>query len=124
MAQRTSILAVLYLCFWVSSGSAQGTTGSVSGTVRDQQGAVVPGATVRAVNEENGNLDFSAEKGFQIRENLRAVSGGILQWNEPGQLRAANTHLFSGDFLSPLAGVIINTVTPARQIQFGLKLLF
>jgi hypothetical protein len=35
-----------------------------------------------------------------------------------------NTTVFSGTTISPSAGLITNTVTTSRQIQFGLKLIF
>ena len=43
--------AVLY---WLSLANAQVTTGTILGTVKDQTGAVLPGATVTATNAETG----------------------------------------------------------------------
>ena len=56
MMRKFSVLAAM--CFFVcrAQSNAQGTTGSIWGTVKDQQGAVVVGATVGAVNEETGMM--------------------------------------------------------------------
>src|SRR5438445_5318956 len=60
MTRKLSLLVAT--CFFLcrAQGNAQGTTGSIWGTVRDQQGAVVPGATIRAVNEETGMMRTAA----------------------------------------------------------------
>src|SRR4051812_30537765 len=39
-----------------SVAAAQGVTGTVSGTVKDTQGAVVPGATVTLISQSKGTL--------------------------------------------------------------------
>src|SRR5262245_35351298 len=54
MRSRTIVEALLILLFCTSLASAQTATGSANGTVTDPTGAVVPGATVRLVNEGTG----------------------------------------------------------------------
>jgi Carboxypeptidase regulatory-like domain len=48
------VAAVLLACSWVLPASAQITTGTVSGSLKDAQGAVVPGATVTLVSAARG----------------------------------------------------------------------
>jgi hypothetical protein len=63
----------------------------------------------RIAVSERMNLQFRAEC-FNVQN--RANFG------------APNTTVFSGTTVSPSAGLIGNTVTTSRQIQFGLKLIF
>src|SRR5438105_6609736 len=51
VAFRLTILA-LVLCAGLSAASAQETTGSINGTVKDTTGAVVKGATVTITDED------------------------------------------------------------------------
>jgi hypothetical protein len=51
---RASLLFLLILFSVTDKMGAQMTTGTVSGTVRDQSGAVMPGASVSATNVETG----------------------------------------------------------------------
>ena len=56
MTRRCSLLlkTLLLLVFVVANAFAQGTQGSISGTVFDATGGVLPGATVRLLNEGTG----------------------------------------------------------------------
>src|SRR4051794_16834820 len=48
------VFAAMSLAATASPASAQITTGNVAGTVKDGQGAVVPGATVTLIDEARG----------------------------------------------------------------------
>jgi outer membrane receptor protein involved in Fe transport len=66
--QKAVVIAVVWL---VSTGSALGqgiVTGSISGTVLDPQGAVVAGASVRAIHVETGReFDTTSSKGGVVQ---------------------------------------------------------
>src|ERR1051326_6341928 len=63
VAVLAAVLSVL-LIFSAQLGSAQGiSTGSISGTVYDQQKAVVPGAKVTAVQTETGSVSTTKTTG-------------------------------------------------------------
>jgi hypothetical protein len=52
-AVRFTVVILAVLCF-TTLASAQQTTGTLIGKIVDEQGAVIPGATVSATNPENG----------------------------------------------------------------------
>lgn len=55
MRQTARMLAILVVSFaYAGAASAQIDTGFIVGTVRDQSGAVVPGATVTATQDATG----------------------------------------------------------------------
>ena len=70
-------------------------------------------------------LDASLFKTFRITERwklqFRAETFNLLNHANFG---APNAVVFSGNNVSSSAGVITNTATSSRQVQFALKLLF
>jgi hypothetical protein len=50
----TTLSAIAWLVLALAPAAAQGVTGTVSGTVRDAQGGVIPGATVTLISEARG----------------------------------------------------------------------
>ena len=54
--RRIKVAAILFLAaaFLAPLASAQSTTGTLRGTVKDETGGVLPGATVEAINDETG----------------------------------------------------------------------
>jgi hypothetical protein len=77
------------------------------------------------------NWDFSVGKKFHFGERLnaqfRAEFFNILNHPNfaPPQVGDGNTDIFDGTgTLSSLAGVLVRTTIPERQIQFALKFIF
>ncbi len=70
-----ALAAALVLCFTVPEAAAQLTTGTVSGTVSDAQGGVIPGATISLTSETRGTHIpevFSGSSGDFAVPNLPA----------------------------------------------------
>ena len=55
MRRMASGFSVVFIFLFVVAGFAQVNTGTISGTVRDETGAVIPGVTVTVTNLETGN---------------------------------------------------------------------
>jgi|SRR5215510_5235789 len=105
---------------------AQTATGEVNGTVTDPNGASVPGAMVKLINQaisERFKLQFRAEM-FNVFN--------IINWNTPEN---ANLTINSGTtvvngvrvgVIAPNVGRITTLAqgTTPRQIQFGLRLTY
>ena len=54
LTRGIAAVAVVFALAAPLPAQAQITTGSIAGTVKDEQGGVVPGATVAAINEAQG----------------------------------------------------------------------
>jgi len=71
------------------------------------------------------NWDFSLFKNTAIHERLRLqFRAEIFNILNHANFGAPTLPLFSSGAFSPTAGQISNTTTTAREIQFGLKLIF
>src|SRR5262245_18520824 len=64
--RRQSLFAVLMILFAAHVVHAQGTKGTITGVVKDNSGAVVPGASVKVVSDSTGAL-----------ENIQTYSDGV-----------------------------------------------
>ena len=56
MRQAISVFGLLCIAAWASLATAQVTTGSISGTVTDSSGAVLPGVKIELMNEGTGTI--------------------------------------------------------------------
>ncbi len=83
-AQRSWVLAILIFAS-VASIHAQQTTGSIVGTVKDQTGAVVNNATVKATNVETGFSRSAPTNGYgQYRIDYLPVGGYTVELEAAG----------------------------------------
>ena len=64
------------LVTFTPAATAQGTSSSVTGTVRDSSGAIVPGATVTLVNDETGR-SFTTTSTSVGAYTFEAVASGL-----------------------------------------------
>jgi Carboxypeptidase regulatory-like domain len=83
-AQRSWVLLILMFAS-VASIHAQQTTGSIVGTVKDQTGAVVNNATVKATNVETGFTRSAPTNGYgEYRIDYLPVGGYTVELQAPG----------------------------------------
>ncbi len=69
--------------------------------------------------------DFSLLKNILLRENMKLqFRTEIFNLLDRANFNSPNAVVFTPSGVSPTAGLITSTATSARQIQFGLKLLF
>jgi len=55
MEVKSTVFAILLTCLLTTTALAQVTTGSITGSISDPQGAVVAGATLKLVNTATGD---------------------------------------------------------------------
>jgi hypothetical protein len=111
MQHRSRRLAVPFLCILLSalSASAQITTGVVTGAVKDDQGAVVPGAMVTLISDARGT---------RVADTQTNENGDFVFPNVPGDtytvqvaLEGFKTLRRAGVVVSPGDRVVVPTVT-------------
>jgi hypothetical protein len=108
-----AVCALLLLSVVAAAAFAQGVTGTVSGTVKDAQGGVVPGATVTLINEAQGT---------QMAPVVTNASGDFVVPNIAAGTYAVLVEMVSFRTLK-LAGIAVNPgvriVLPAMTIEVG-----
>ena len=98
---RLRILLTALLLSWASVAHAQFDSGQISGFVRDSSGAVIPGATVTATNEGNGQqrVVISNSEGYYVFPSLLVGAYKIA-----AELSGFNRFITTGVRLSAAAG--------------------
>lgn len=72
-----------------------------------------------------GNLDLSIIKNTKLSERVNLqFRTEFFNLTNRANFASPNQNVFTGTTVSPSAGVITYTTTTARQLQFGLKLMF
>src|SRR5262249_20559421 len=113
------ILAFLVLSSFLSlvicvTVGAQSTTAQISGTVKDQSGAVLPGVEITATQTETGatRMTISSEAGSYVLPNL-PVGPYKLEVSLPG----FRTFVQSGIVLQVNSSPVINAVLNVGQVS-------
>ena len=73
--RRSLVLLALIVTSWALPATAQNTSGIVTGTVKDPQGGIIPGATVTLVSETRGTSQDTQTTGTGdfVFPNVRAT---------------------------------------------------
>ena len=97
---RRTVGTVLFLLIWFASAAAiraQVTTGTISGTVRDRSGAVLPGVKVAILNEDTGiSRDATSDAGGRYS----ATSLSLGNYKVSASLEGFQTQVRSGIVLT------------------------
>ena len=117
-------LALTILAIVIASASAWAqATATVSGTVRDQSGAVLPGVTITVTQQETGatRTTVSNETGSYVLPNLplgpyrlEAVLQGFATWAQSGIVLQVNAN--------PVVNPVMGVTTLQAQFLYGLLL--
>ena len=103
---RICVMALAVLGTVASSATAQLTTGSVGGTVKDAQGGVIPGATVTLLSETRGTRSVPV---------LTSATGDFVFPNLPADTYTIEVEMPSFKTLKQ-TGI---TVNPGPQVAVG-----
>src|SRR5437867_274153 len=97
-----------------ATAAGQGATAQISGTVKDQSGAVLPGAEIRATQTETGagRMALSDETGSYVLPNL-PVGPYKLEVSLPG----FRTFVQSGIVLQVSSSTVVNPVLNVGQVS-------
>src|SRR3989441_6925780 len=107
-------LLVLLSAVTCVTAAGQGATAQISGTVKDQSGAVLPGAEITATQTETGvaRMTLSDETGSYVLPNL-PVGPYKLEVSLPG----FRTFLQSGIILQVNSSPVVNAVLAVGQVS-------
>ena len=109
MFREKTVLSFVLIFLFSVSGFGQGTTGQISGVVKDQSGAVVPNASVKAINT---GTNFT-------REGMTTGDGTYsFQLLPPGQYKVQVSA--SGFEVKTVTAIVNITQTTTVDVQLGI----
>lgn len=122
-------VAGLLVSAMADRASAQVTTGTVSGTVKDVQGGVIPGATIRLISETQGTKStpvVTSDTGGFVFANVKpdtytieVVMPSFKTLNRSGVSVSAGSRVAVGDLTIAVGGAteVVNVIGEAPAIQ-------
>src|SRR6185503_3678682 len=105
MRFRTTISILVSLFFVAALSLAQQTLGTISGTVKDASGAVLPGATIVTLNEDTGISRTVTTNGAGI---YNAPALGLGNYKVTATLEGFQTQVRSGIELNVGRNAVVN----------------
>jgi hypothetical protein len=125
---RMIALSVFGLLLGGTALFGQSTSGSITGTVRDNAGALIPEATVTVANAATNlkrTVTSNSEGGFVVAQlppgnyTVTVEKSGFKQLEKSGVVLSAIEHLNAGDFTLEIGNVkeVITVTAEASQLQ-------
>src|ERR1700757_3692104 len=111
---RQSIAAISLLFLITLTAYSQGTTATISGVVRDQTGAVLPGVSIQVTNKDTGvaRTTLTDEAG---RYRLPALDSGT--YTVQGSLQGFRTAIKEGVVLTLGSEAVVDLTTQVGQLS-------
>ena len=124
----SGLLIALMVCFLCASGSAQVTSGTIFGRVKDSSGAFLPGATITIINPANGISrqvitsdvgEFVAPGLYPGTYNIRVEAYGFKTYQSDGVVLSAADKLNAGEIVLTVGATSeeVTVTADAGQIQ-------
>jgi Carboxypeptidase regulatory-like domain/TonB dependent receptor len=114
MRHKIVLLVLVFSLLFSINGEAQGTTATISGTVTDSSGAVVPGTRIVILNEETG---ISREVGADETGRYAAPSLGLGNYRVTASRDGFQTQVRSGITLTVGRQAVVNFELPVGSIS-------
>jgi hypothetical protein len=111
---RHGFLISILLAWSATAAAAQGPTASISGTVRDQTGAVLPGVTIEVTNQATGRVR-TAVTDAAGRYRIPSLESGA--YTVQGTLTGFQTAVQRGVVLTVSSEVVVELTTDVGQID-------